>query len=187
MGGPRLINLAFAVWAVLAPMAHVLELPNKLALDGPLWLAVQQHLYRGWGPILGGPGEVGNLVTTAWLAFLHRRSRPLLHPTLLACVCYAGMLTAFFALNAPVNHAVAIWTPNTLPADWQAYRARWEAGHAIAAARGGRFCGFDPRLHARKGGGLTPTHTRDASCGPGFSGSRGGIAAHTLTFLFSPV
>lgn len=33
--------------------AHVLELPNKLSLDGPLWLAVQQHLYRGWGPYIG--------------------------------------------------------------------------------------------------------------------------------------
>ncbi len=40
-------NLACASAAVLAPMAHLLELPNKLALDGPLWLAVQQHLYRG--------------------------------------------------------------------------------------------------------------------------------------------
>jgi hypothetical protein len=47
------INLAFAILAVVAPLAHVLELPNKLALDGPLWLAVQQHLYRGWGPFFG--------------------------------------------------------------------------------------------------------------------------------------
>jgi hypothetical protein len=46
-------------------MAHVLELPNKLALDGGLWLAVQQHLYRGWGPFLGGPAEIGALVTAA--------------------------------------------------------------------------------------------------------------------------
>jgi hypothetical protein len=26
-------------------MAHVLELSNKLRLEGPLWLAVQQQLY----------------------------------------------------------------------------------------------------------------------------------------------
>jgi hypothetical protein len=43
-----------AILAALPPLAHVLELPNKLALDGELWLAVQQHLYRGWGPFLGG-------------------------------------------------------------------------------------------------------------------------------------
>jgi hypothetical protein len=30
-----------------ALFAHVLELPNKLALSGPLWLEVQQNLYRG--------------------------------------------------------------------------------------------------------------------------------------------
>jgi hypothetical protein len=48
-------NLILAAAAVLAPMAHVLELPNKLTLVGPLWVAIQQHLYRGWGPVIGGP------------------------------------------------------------------------------------------------------------------------------------
>jgi len=48
------LNLLLAALATLAPLAHVLELPNKLRLDGPLWLAVQQQLYRGWGPFLGG-------------------------------------------------------------------------------------------------------------------------------------
>jgi hypothetical protein len=129
-----LINLAFAVWATLVPIAHVLELPNKLALDAPLWLAIQQHLYRGWGPFLGGPAEIGSLLTSAWLAVLRRWSGPLLRPTLLACACYAGMSAAFFALNASVNAAVAAWTAGTFPPDWPAYRARWEAGHATAAA-----------------------------------------------------
>jgi len=45
----RGFNLLLAAVAVTAPMAHVLELPNKLALDGPIWLAIQQSLYRGWG------------------------------------------------------------------------------------------------------------------------------------------
>jgi hypothetical protein len=35
----RLINLAFAVWTLLTPMTHVLELPNKLALDATGGLA----------------------------------------------------------------------------------------------------------------------------------------------------
>ena len=46
----HVINLAVAILAVLAPLAHVLELPNKLSLDANLWLVVQQHLYGGWGP-----------------------------------------------------------------------------------------------------------------------------------------
>ena len=51
----RWTNFVLCILASLPPMAHVLEIPNKLALDGGLWLAVQQHLYPGWGPFLGGP------------------------------------------------------------------------------------------------------------------------------------
>lgn len=128
----RRANLAFAVFALAAPMAHVLELPNKLALDGPLWLAVQQHLYRGWGPFIGAPAEIGALATSlSCLALTRKGARA---RAMLACLCYAGMLIAFFALNAPVNAAVAGWTQATLPPNWPEYRLTWEAGHALAAA-----------------------------------------------------
>jgi hypothetical protein len=126
-------NLVFAVWAVLAPAAHVFELPNKLSLDGPLWLAVQQHLYRGWGPFIGAPSEIGALLTTLALLVLGCRRGAARIATLLATAAYAGMLAAFFIFNAPVNAAVSRWTAATLPADWPAWRLQWETGHAIAA------------------------------------------------------
>jgi len=47
--------------AVLAPMAHVLELPDKLSLEATLWLAVQQNFYRGRGPFVGAPVELALL------------------------------------------------------------------------------------------------------------------------------
>ena len=65
-------NLVLAVLATLAPIAHVLEMPNKLALDAPLWLAVQQNLYRGWGPFVGGPIEILALATTLGLLIARR-------------------------------------------------------------------------------------------------------------------
>ncbi len=133
MTGLRWANLILAFLAALAPMAHVLELPNKLALGARLWLAVQQHLYRGWGPLLGGPAEIGALATTLGLLIARRRDRQTRRLTFAAAVAYAGMLAAFFVLNAPVNAAVSLWTPGTLPADWAAYRWRWEAGHGVAA------------------------------------------------------
>ena len=68
-------NLAFAILATAAPVAHLLELPNKLALHGELWLAVQQHLYRGWGPFLGGPVEIGAFATSVLIAFQHRSGK----------------------------------------------------------------------------------------------------------------
>jgi hypothetical protein len=129
----RRVNLIFAVMAVMTPVAHVLELPNKLALDGPLWLAVQQHLYRGWGPFIGAPAEIGALATALVLLVLRRGNSATRRLTLVAAISYGGMLAAFFLCNAPVNAAVNRWTPATLPADWARYRLRWEAGHAIAA------------------------------------------------------
>ncbi|HEY2531511.1 MAG TPA: hypothetical protein VGJ20_26865 [Xanthobacteraceae bacterium] len=126
-------NLILAILAALAPVAHVLELPSKLALDGPLWLAVQQHLYRGWGPLLGGPAEIGALATTLALLVVRRADRRMRGLTLQAAIAYAGMLAVFFVFNAPVNAAVNRWTATTLPGDWPAYRLRWETGHALAA------------------------------------------------------
>ena len=126
----RKAGLAFAIGAVFAPMAHVLELPNKLHLEGPLWLAIQQNLYRGWGPFVGAPLEIGALALSVVLAA--RRGGARLSWTVAACA-YAAMLAVFFWLNAPVNAAVAGWRPETMPPDWPAFRLRWEIGHAISA------------------------------------------------------
>jgi len=45
----RTANLIIAFIVTTGPIAHVLEMISKLTLDGPLWLEIQQHLYRGWG------------------------------------------------------------------------------------------------------------------------------------------
>jgi hypothetical protein len=129
----RWLNFAFAVMAVLPPAAHVLELPNKLMLDGESWLVIQQHLYRGWGPFLGGPAEIGALLTTLVLFALRRRDRRTRGATLIAAAAYVGMFATFFVFNLPVNEAMNRWTPGMLPADWTRYRRQWETGHALAA------------------------------------------------------
>jgi uncharacterized membrane protein len=129
----RWLNFAFAVVAVLPTAAHVLEMPNKLALEGSLWLGIQQHLYRGWGPFVGGPAEIGALLTTLLLLALRWRDRGVRNTTLIAALAYVGMLAAFFVFNRPVNEAVSHWTPLTLPANWASYRRQWETGHALAA------------------------------------------------------
>jgi len=129
----RRFNLVLAGLVVLAPMAHVLELLNKLSLDAELWLAVQQRLYRGWGPLWGAPTEFGALLTTLWLVYFRWRGRGVLVATVVASLGYIGMFVAFFCLNQPTNIAVAAWTPMSMPPDWMLYRRRWEAGHATAA------------------------------------------------------
>lgn len=128
----RGLSILLAALAVTGPMAHVLELPNKLQLEGPIWLAIQQQLYRGWGAVFG-PVEVASLVLALALAGARRRNGPALRPTVAAVAAYAAMLGVFFAFNDPVNRALAGWTAASLPADWSDYRLRWEIGHALAA------------------------------------------------------
>lgn len=112
--------------ALIAAGAHVLQLPNKLALDGALWLAVQQSLYRGWGAYLG-PFEVSAAVL-AWVLAMSRRGSGFAS-TLIAAIAFSAALGLFFMFVEPVNIAVRGWTA-TLPLDWPAYRLRWELGHA---------------------------------------------------------
>jgi hypothetical protein len=129
----RRLALLIGFLACLAPVAHLLELPNKLQLDGPLWLAVQQHLYRGWGPLIGAPTELGGLIISLVLLATNRRRLRTALLFALAVGAYIGMLLSFFLLNAPVNEAVNNWTPGALPVDWASYRLQWEIGHALAA------------------------------------------------------
>jgi hypothetical protein len=128
----RTANLIIAFIATTAPIAHALEMISKLTLDGSLWLAIQQHLYRGWGELFGAVEIVAFLSTLA-LLILSWRNRSSRHTYLTAVVCYGAMLADFFVFNQPVNEALLGWTPATLPADWSNYRLRWEIGHALTA------------------------------------------------------
>jgi Anthrone oxygenase len=126
----RWISLLATTVPLGATVAHVMELPNKFSLDGPRWLAVQQSLYRAWGPFVA-PFEIIAIVATWVLTYLVRGRRPAFGLTLVAALCLTTMMAVFFLFNEPVNAAFADWTTETLPADWQDYRLQWEFSHAI--------------------------------------------------------
>ena len=132
MKAVRTLVLVIAFLATCAPIAHLLELPSKLSLDGPLWLSVQQHLYRGWN-FLSGPIELVALICCLGLFFLSGRDREHRNAYLIAAACYLSMILYFYLFNDWVNHALRHWTAATLPANWTAYRLKWETGHALAA------------------------------------------------------
>ena len=52
MSALRTANLIITFIKTTAPIAHTLEMISKLTLDGPLWLGIQQHLYRVGGRYL---------------------------------------------------------------------------------------------------------------------------------------
>ena len=131
----RWICIGCTVVPLVLTAAHVAELPNKLALDGELWLAIQQHLYRGWGPFTA-PFELTAIVAAWALLLWQRRQGERLGATAVAALCLSSMLLVFFLFNAPVNAALSRWTAQTLPGDWPSYRLRWELGHALACGLG---------------------------------------------------
>lgn len=112
-------------------LAHVLEMPHKLAMTGAQWLPIQQTIYDGWGPKLFWL----DVVAIAALAALIVRF-PAVRTFAFAAL---GLLlladvVVFVIWIAPTNNALDAWTQTTPMADWQTLRANWEWGHAARAA-----------------------------------------------------
>jgi hypothetical protein len=124
----QLVTILFVAVAMSAAWAHLLELPNKMALSREDYLVVQQ-IYGGWA--LLGIVVIGALILTTALALaLRGRGRPFFF-ALAAAVCVALSLAIFFTFTFPANQATQNWT--VLPAEWESLRRRWEYSHAAGA------------------------------------------------------
>ncbi|MGE0224869.1 MAG: hypothetical protein AB7F35_22680 [Acetobacteraceae bacterium] len=111
--------------------AHVLEMPGKLRLPGPIWLVVQQNLYVGFGAVGAVIEPAGILLS--WALVLLLRGRAGFGLALTAAITTSAGLAVWAILVAPMNAVLNGWTPASLPSDWMAVRNRWELGHAIHA------------------------------------------------------
>src|SRR5690349_21755008 len=87
----RSIALVFAFLATTAPIAHVLEMPSKFALDGPIWLSVQQHLYGGWGNVFWSI-EILALICSVMLFIFSKGDPENRGAYLIATVCYLSVI-----------------------------------------------------------------------------------------------
>jgi hypothetical protein len=124
----QFLAIMFTVLALVPGAAHLIELPNKMALDREAYMTVQR-IYRGWA--LAGVVLLGALLTTVWLAIISR-SQTL--PMVFAYSAFGLLivtLITFFLWVYPVNQATAQWTIAT--DDFERLRARWEYTHAINA------------------------------------------------------
>lgn len=111
-----------------AGWAHLLALPNKMALSHDDYLTVQQ-IYRGWA--LLGFAVVGALVSTIALAVVQRQRRVHFGHSVVAALCIALALVVFFTITFPANQATQNWV--MLPSNWETLRDRWEYSHAVGA------------------------------------------------------
>lgn len=84
--------------------------------------------------LVGGVTEVLGLLSTGPLLWFLRHQRITFLLTLLAALCFAGMLAVFAFGNQPINLQVSSWTPQTVPANWRAFRDAWDGFHAASSA-----------------------------------------------------
>src|SRR4051812_26725942 len=102
----------------MAPaLAHLLELPHKLALDRDSYFTVQQ-IYAGWS--LFGLVVMAQLALLLWLAFAIRRESKVF---LLVCATLVSLTAAqalFWLFTYPANSATRNWT--VIPDNWQVLR-----------------------------------------------------------------
>ena len=128
----RLAALLMLVLALIGPAAHVLEIPGKWRLPPEAWLAMQQNLYPAFA-VAGALGYVGAPIACALLARAVRGTAEARAAWIAAGLVLLALLV-WALVVAPANGRIAAATPATLGTEWTAWRARWEAGHAIGAA-----------------------------------------------------
>jgi hypothetical protein len=124
----RFFGVFFTALALAPALAHLLELPNKIALSRDEYLTVQQ-IYRGWallGFVVGAA-----LLSTLTLAVMVRKQGKAFWLTALAFLCIVGTQVIFWTFTFPANQQTVNWT--ALPENWMALRTQWEYSHAASA------------------------------------------------------
>jgi hypothetical protein len=131
----RFAALFLAALTLGLSFCHLMQLPSRLGWDQYLWVGstVQGGLYAAFGTV-GAVIDVAAVIALGLLAyFVREHKRPGLRLALSAFVLFALALLLWWVLVYPVNVELAKWVNGPVPADWTAYRARWEWGHAVIA------------------------------------------------------
>jgi hypothetical protein len=130
----RAIAITLVALTMGTSFAHVLEWPAKLHYSGELYLHLQTSLYAYWGPpSITGFVEPAAILSVIFLAVLCHRRPVILRLTLGAAICLLlAFPVVFFWRVAPAN-ATFFQAARTgiLQSNWNAWRIRWETGHAI--------------------------------------------------------
>ena len=127
----RFATLVLAALLMGMTFCHVLEMPAKMQHSAPLYLTIHRTLYVDFGPPnIGVFVEMGAILTSGALAVLMWR-RPGFWPTLTGAASLAGGILVYFAQVEPANAALKVMAIEAPPADWAAWRAQWEYGHAV--------------------------------------------------------
>lgn len=92
------------------------------------FLEVHQGAVRGLNALLPVMGLVATALVVA-LAVIERRNRRTFVMLIVAALLLAGAGLVTRLGNQPINDLVMAWTPDTLPANWEAIRDSWRGLH----------------------------------------------------------
>jgi hypothetical protein len=125
----RFLAIVLTGLAVIAPAAHLFELPGKIHMSADDYFVVQR-IYLGWWML--GLFLPAALIANLALAAVVRADRPALWLAVAAALLIAINLAIFVVWTQPANAATQNWA--TRPENWQALRQQWEYSHAVNAA-----------------------------------------------------
>ena len=128
----RFVTILLSAVALSAGLAHLTELPGKLALDGKTYATLHRTVYLAFG-LTAVWVETLALVGAVGLAWRLRDRGTAFRLTAAATACQFLAVLLFVAVVLPASRAMDGWSPDALPANWAAWRARWEYGHAVRA------------------------------------------------------
>ena len=126
----RFFSLLLTAVAAGVVLGHVMSRTGKITLSAPLFVTVQNTLYRSWGKKLGAV-EIGAFLSTLVVTFLVRGSGAIFALSLAGLFCLVGMLVVWAVFINPINIRVRASTSESFPADWALLRDRWHRLHAI--------------------------------------------------------
>jgi hypothetical protein len=129
----RFSSIMATATAMTAAVAHLMEMPAKMAYEPALYVRLHRTLYWNFGRA-AGPAETLAVVTTGTLAWWTRKRRP---GAFRLTAAATGFLTAahgiFWGVVQPVNVEMMRWPLDAIPHDWRQWRDGWEYGHAVRA------------------------------------------------------
>lgn len=109
-------------------LAHLFELPAKMALPGEQYFIVQ-GLYRGWWQLVY-PLAL-QLFSLVALVVAYRHEPRVFFACGLSLMSLLAAQVVFWVFTAPANSATSSWTAQ--PENWETLRRQWEYSHAAGA------------------------------------------------------
>ncbi len=123
------VALLSSALALGGPLAHVLELVNKMGMPRDQYFVVQT-IYAGWNRLAYVLAI--QFVSMMAVIFISRHEPRVLWSAVIAVACLIAAQVVFWTYTYPANMTTNNWT--TIPQNWESLRNQWEYSHAVGAA-----------------------------------------------------